>query len=330
VNGPANRPVNRKERWQYRLQEWRKKLLRRHEHGWKGVSVLIYPHHAGSPYRIRINYYALLFPVSLIAIVIGLAGFYEVKRVTIDRDRYEKLQTSEILLSNHHIVLSQKTELLHRLEEQRDRLYRLSWNQKPDPDLNEHLQLRQVEEKILNTGSRFDLDLERYRQYRQHADLLLLGAGQAALKSLWHRVHIYWITPKGWPVYPGTASISSGYGSRMDPFLKTVPGDFHGGVDFAAAPNTPIIATAPGTVVRSVDKDRPGFGLHVVIHHGLGYQTLYAHCNKVLVKAGDRVQKGQVIALIGRTGRATGNHLHYEVRFGLERPVDPVPYISFK
>jgi murein DD-endopeptidase MepM/ murein hydrolase activator NlpD len=319
-----------RERWRFRLQHWKKKLLRHHEKGWKGVSILIYPHHAGSPYRIRINYYVLLFPLVLIAAVIGLAIVYELKRVTVDREKYERLQTSEILLSNHHIVLLQKTKLLHRLEEQRDRLYRLSWNQRPDPELSEYLSLKNLEEKILNTGSRFDLDLERYRQYRQYSDLLLIEAGQAALKSLWHRAHIYWITPRGWPVFPGTASISSGYGYRMDPFLKTIPGDFHGGVDFAAAPNTPIIATAPGTVIRSVEKNQPGFGLHVVIHHGLGYQTLYAHCNRVLVKTGDRVRKGQVIALIGRTGRATGNHLHYEVRFGLQRPVDPTPYISFK
>ncbi len=322
--------MNRKERWQYRLQGWKKRLQRRHEHGWKGVSILIYPHHAGSPYRIRINYYALLFPLTLIALVIGLASLNLLQRYTIDQDRYEKLQTSEILLSNHHLVLEQKTRLLHRLEEQRNQLYRLSWNQRLDPELQDLLQLKRVEKKIVATGSRFDLDLERYRQYREHADLLLLAAGEAAVKSLWHRVHIYWITPKGWPVYPGTASISSGYGSRMDPFLKTVPGDFHGGVDFAAAPNTPIIATAPGTVIRAVDKNRGGFGLHVLIHHGLGYQTMYAHCNKILVKPGERVQKGQVIALIGRTGRATGNHLHYEVRFGLERPVDPVPYLSLK
>ena len=319
------------ERWQYWFQEWKKKLKRRHEHGWKGVSVLVFSADAGLPYRIRINYYALTFSIALLIVVPGFALFNEIKRATIDRNRYEKMQTSEILLSNHHIVLMQKTDLLHHLELQRNRLYRLGWGQKFDSESKEHLRFESVEEKVISTGSRFDLDLERYKQYAANADLLFSYTGQVVLKPLWHKAAIYWMMPKGWPVLPGTASISSGYGSRMDPFLKTVPGTFHGGIDFAAAPNTPIIATAPGMVIRSVDTaSRSGFGRHVLIHHALGYQTLYAHCNKVLVKAGERVQKGQVIALVGRTGMATGNHIHYEVRFGLEQPSNPAPYISFR
>lgn len=315
--------MNRNKRWQYRLQEWRKKLQRQHQGGWQGISILICPHDARTPYRIRINYYSLLFPILLIAVVILVATVYQVEPST------QTLKTSEILLSNHHLALIQKKRLLHQLEEQRKRIYQISWNQKWNSDF---LSLKNVEETVINTGSRFDMDLELYRQYRLNSDQLIVNNGRIALKSLWHSSQIYYIMPKGWPVYPGTATISSGYGGRMDPFLKTVPGTFHGGIDFASAPSTPIIATASGIVIRSVEKEKigSGYGMHIIIHHGLGYQSLYAHCSKLLVKAGDRVQKGQVIALVGRTGAATGNHVHYEIRLGHQEPINPLPYISFK
>ncbi|MBW7858187.1 MAG: M23 family metallopeptidase [Leptonema sp. (in: Bacteria)] len=318
--------MNRSERWQYRLQEWRKKLQKQHQGGWQGISILICPHDARTPYRIRINYYSLLFPLLLIAIVIFVATVYQVEPSTQTR------KTFEILLSNHHLALIQKKRLLHQLEDQRKRLYQISWNQKWDSALNNSFSLQKVEETILNTGSRFDMDLELYRQYRLNSDQLLTNSGHIALKSIWHSSQIYWIMPKGWPVYPGTATISSGYGGRMDPFLKTVPGTFHGGIDFASAPSTPIIATADGVVIRAIEKETQGsgYGKHIIVHHGLGYQSLYAHCSKLLVKAGDRVKKGQVIALVGRTGAATGNHVHYEIRLGLDKPINPVPYISFK
>lgn len=325
---PVKPDVSRRDRFLYRLDQWKKKLRRKHEGGWRGVSILIFPHNAGSPYRVRINYYAILFTFLLFGVVGFLAVFYELKRRTLDLERLEQMQTSEVLLSNHHVVLAHKVALLHETEEQMEKLYRLSWNGRMEPEMTEPF--KHLEQQILSTGSRFDTDMERYRIYRTNADHIFVTSGQIALKGLWHAAHLYWITPRGWPVYPGTASISSGYGSRMDPFLKTVPGDFHGGLDFAAGANTPILASAPGTVIRAIDKNRSGYGLHVMIHHGLGYQTLYAHCNKVLVESGERVQKGQVIALIGRSGQATGNHLHYEVRFGLAKPVDPMPYVGLK
>lgn len=99
--------------------------------------------------------------------------------------------------------------------------------------------------------------------------------------------------------------VSSGYGYRS--------GEFHTGVDFAAPKGTPIMA-ADGGVVASVHYNKGGYGYHIFINHANGEQTLYAHCSAIYVSAGDKVDKGQVIAAVGRTGRATGNHLHFEVR----------------
>jgi murein DD-endopeptidase MepM/ murein hydrolase activator NlpD len=117
---------------------------------------------------------------------------------------------------------------------------------------------------------------------------------------------------------PLAGPVTSGYGRRADPF-DGLPAD-HRGVDVAAPEGTPIRAAAAG-VVRSAGP-RGGYGDAVEIDHGDGTSTLYAHASALLVAAGERVAAGQPIAKVGRSGRATGPHLHFEVRQG-ERTVDP-------
>ena len=111
--------------------------------------------------------------------------------------------------------------------------------------------------------------------------------------------------PSGWPVKKGY--ISSVFGTRTDPF--TGRRTRHGGVDFAAASGTDIMSVAAGVV--SFSGTRSGYGRVVEINHGNGYVTRYAHNSRNLVRIGDRVIKGQPIALVGRSGRATGAHVHF-------------------
>ncbi len=116
--------------------------------------------------------------------------------------------------------------------------------------------------------------------------------------------------------------LSSRYGMRRDPF--TGKQTFHRGLDFSLPVGTPVRATAAG-VVRSVEKQR-GLGRLVKIDHGGGVLTVYAHLQEARVSRGDRVERGQVIALSGNSGRSTAPHLHYEVRIG-GRSVNPLTYI---
>jgi murein DD-endopeptidase MepM/ murein hydrolase activator NlpD len=113
--------------------------------------------------------------------------------------------------------------------------------------------------------------------------------------------------------------IASGFGYRIDPVYKTVK--FHAGLDFTAAQGTPIYATANG-VVRIAGNQGDGFGNHVVIAHGYGYETLYGHMFRVKVKVGTRVKRGEIIGWVGSTGKSTGPHCHYEV-IKNGRPIDP-------
>jgi hypothetical protein len=128
------------------------------------------------------------------------------------------------------------------------------------------------------------------------------------------------IRPSGYPVKGGW--ISSPYGKRKDPFTGRV--SFHPGVDIPARKGAPIMAAASGIV--SFSGVRHGYGNVVEIRHGNGFATRYAHCSKRLVKAGDTVSKGQIVALVGSTGRSTGPHLHFEVSQNGVR-VNPTQYL---
>ena len=114
--------------------------------------------------------------------------------------------------------------------------------------------------------------------------------------------------------------IASGFGYRIDPVYKTVK--MHAGLDFAAPQGTPIYATADGTVTLAGNIGN-GYGNHVIINHGYGYETLYGHMFKVKVKAGKKVKRGEIIGYVGSTGKSTGPHCHYEVHKN-DHPLDPV------
>ncbi|MEO6914822.1 MAG: M23 family metallopeptidase [Chitinophagaceae bacterium] len=114
--------------------------------------------------------------------------------------------------------------------------------------------------------------------------------------------------------------IASGFGYRIDPVYKTVK--MHAGLDFAAPQGTPIYATADG-VVSEAGNSGNGYGNHVVINHGYGYETLYGHMFRVKARRGEHVKRGTVIGYVGSTGKSTGPHCHYEVHKN-DRPLDPV------
>lgn len=121
---------------------------------------------------------------------------------------------------------------------------------------------------------------------------------------------------------PTSGYISSAYGPRKHPV--TGAQGFHTGVDFAAPKNTPIVASKSGTVVTSTF--HYSYGNYIIVDHGGGVQTLYAHANKLLVSKGQQVSQGQQIALVGTTGSSTGDHLHFEVRIN-GKHTNPMNYL---
>ena len=162
------------------------------------------------------------------------------------------------------------------------------------------------------TPIEFDKELDP--KYQKLADDLELWNGLAKLNNM---------LPLGAPVEK--VRVTSNYGTRTDPF--TGEQKKHRGIDFAGKIGTELMAPAPGRVISA--GERVGYGTTVEIDHGLGFTTLYAHLSQINVARGDWVRPGTVIGLAGSTGRSTGPHLHYEIRYkGV--PFDPTKFVKEK
>lgn len=165
-------------------------------------------------------------------------------------------------------------------------------------------------DEVMSSLASFEKQLsDRERQMRVLEDLLLASRLQKEVR------------PSGWPVENGW--ISSLFGVRVDPFTGLRA--FHAGVDFAARQGSNVQSVAAGIV--SDVADRFGYGLLVEINHGNGYVTRYGHNDSALVTVGERVRKGQAVALVGESGRSTGPHVHFEVMLN-GRTVNPHEYIQ--
>ncbi len=211
------------------------------------------------------------------------------------------------------------------LEDRDNKIYRVIFEAAPLPD-------------SVREGKSYSKEI---RQYAYTSSEALIGRMQTEVKALAHRVAIQRQSydtlerlvkakeemlasiPAVQPVSNKDLShIASGFGYRIDPIYKTPK--MHTGLDFAAAIGTPIYATADGKVV-STAFDEGGYGNHVVINHGYGYQTLYGHMVRIKARPGEAVKRGQVIGWVGSTGKSTGPHCHYEVIRNGEK-IDPVHY----
>lgn len=126
-----------------------------------------------------------------------------------------------------------------------------------------------------------------------------------------------------WPV-PSSRIITSPYGNRVHPIYGTVR--FHSGIDIGASGGSDIIAAESGTVTLASTGYNGGYGNYIIIDHGNGMTTRYAHCSALYVSVGQKVSRGQTIAAVGSTGASTGNHLHFEVRVN-GATQNPVNYV---
>jgi hypothetical protein len=116
--------------------------------------------------------------------------------------------------------------------------------------------------------------------------------------------------------------LSSYYGYRTDPIYKVRK--FHSGIDFSAPTGTEVYATGNG-IVKEVKSSRTGYGKQIVIDHGYGYETMYAHLHKFEVKRGQKIKRGQLIGQVGNTGKSTAPHLHYEIHKN-GKTINPIYY----
>jgi hypothetical protein len=170
---------------------------------------------------------------------------------------------------------------------------------------------------MIHTSMRFD-NIKSRTDLQEHSftDLDRLASEKKSLFSC---------KPSIQPISPDNFYwLSSDFGMRIDPVTKTLA--FHYGLDFASEPGLKVYATGDG-IVDFVKISNGGYGNVAVIDHGYGYTSRYAHLQKIFVYPGQQVHRGQVIALLGNSGKSTGPHLHYGISY-LGKPVNPFFYFS--
>jgi len=217
---------------------------------------------------------------------------------------------------------------LSEIETRDDNLYRTMCNLEPIPanqrkvgfggsDRYMHLRPYKNAKQIISTYQRLDrLGRKLYVQSKSFEEVKAYSANKKEMLAS---------IPAIQPISVGDLTyISSFYGFRNHPRLHRWIK--HAGVDFAALKGTPIYATGNG-VVKRLNSSMSNYGKVVVINHGFNYESLYAHMSKRIVEPGDTVKRGQVIGYVGRTGRVTGVHLHYEVLKN-GKSVNPTKYFK--
>lgn len=314
------------------LQNLIKTFSRKQKKAWSGLSILVFREDSASrPGRMRINYYVLFFfGLILSATPIVSIGIY-LNRLMKERDPAQVIEGRRVILTNLLLMTIEKKRLIDGIEHQIEDFYELNQDN-TDLSLADFIESGSARSRFesAETADSLARDIEEMRRIQIRARLILKDSAYHSLNRIWTKMAIHHILPRGRPLDTGIGNITSGFGYRVDPFQGGGGRNFHLGIDIAAAPNTPILATAPGVVIQTILHTQSGYGLNVRIHHGLGYNSLYAHCSKILVKEGDRIERGQPIALLGKTGMATGNHVHYEVQLGSSLPFDPMEYLQLR
>ncbi|RYY96539.1 MAG: M23 family metallopeptidase [Chitinophagaceae bacterium] len=213
---------------------------------------------------------------------------------------------------------------MSELEKRDNGVYRSIFEATPIPDSARFAALEQQEE-IARVGKMDNNQLIRGIE----TDLRNLSARIAVQRKSYDEIltlvkskeKLLAATPAIQPVSNQDLSrIASGFGPRIDPIYKTPK--MHAGLDFTAPQGTPIYATADGRVTVA-GNEGDGYGNHVEIAHGYGYETLYGHMVRVKARRGQQVKRGEIIGYVGSTGKSTGPHCHYEVRKN-GRKLDPV------
>ncbi|TGL37694.1 M23 family metallopeptidase [Leptospira perdikensis] len=313
-------------RWRKRAQKW---ISRSREK----VSFVLIPNDEKPFAQIEISIGMLGFlfglSISLVLLSFGLLLYFS---FFFDRNlSLEKKTETQLVSFLFYDLLSQDlTDSVEELESTAESLNLLAWEEIPEKEMITQDYL--LKEEFRKDASELDSNLLLFQQvvttYTQFGVRLgnLVPNFQNAIDYLSMRESIFYSMPRGRPLKPGVGVVTSTFGYRSDPFGILPVGEYHSGIDFAAGEGTPIYATGPGII--AVDTAVGGLGKSVRINHENGFFTLYGHCSLILVNPGDRVKRGDKIALVGQTGKATGAHVHYEVRIGLDAPLDPEEYIN--
>ena len=279
--------------------------------------------YAGRCWEIRVGRTAAICAASVMAVLFVLLtqGIYDIRE---NLSKLRELRSLRARVSEQNLTLynlhAKFEGLMAEVARLRSMDYRLRSLERTNESLGSAAGVGGTETPEGSAASRLDrlLDL-KFDRMRQDLLVDVKDLDRLAERLDRRRVLLESI-PRGWPV---RGMLSSGFGVRNSPFTDTPV--FHHGLDIVARPGAAVLATAPGIVVKSAYEAL--LGNHVILDHGAGYRSLYAHLTSRSVEEGAFVDRGEEMGQVGATGRTTGPHLHYEVRVnGLQ--VNPARFLN--
>ena len=279
-----------------------------------------------TPLRVRLlRIFGFLAASIVTALIIVFIAFEY-----IDSPEEKYLRQQNFALKENYDVINEKVKQLqmqmHELEKRDNEVYRAIFEANPIPDSARIEQMEKSKEvQYVQTLSEASLVKTLANQLNNLSVRLAYQVRSYAEidKMVENKEQLLAAIPAIQPVSNKNLNrIASGFGYRIDPVYKVTK--MHAGLDFTAPQGTPIYATADGRIKTSGYSDG-GYGTHVVIDHGYGYETLYGHMVRIKARRGQAIKRGEVIGWIGSTGKSTGPHCHYEVHKN-GRPVDPIYY----
>jgi murein DD-endopeptidase MepM/ murein hydrolase activator NlpD len=279
----------------------------------KRLNLMIIPHQKGKVRNINFPFaFAIVCLLFIIGILggIGYLGYIYTQEV-IDVSRIPFLEDSskekERKIEVMEETIPKMEKKLQEMDEKKQELYQMH---RLDEAPGNEDQTTTNEKSYYETS-----DINAMLSTAKDIEESLLRVGEILAQDKTMADHLPTLKPtKGW--------IIRGFGNTVSPFTGTI--QMHRGVDIVGDRGQPIWAAGDGEVIFAGMKE--GYGLTVEIDHGYGFITAYAHNKNILVQVGDKVKRGEAIALMGSTGHSTGTHLHYEVRYNGQY-VDPLPFM---
>lgn len=278
--------------------------------------LLIFEKYKVSIFTVLLRAAGILFTIIVVAFVLNLltSSFFSTPK--------ERILLRELEFTRQQYkILSEKLDLIEKvvndLEYRDENIYRTLFEAEPIPSSVRNAGYGGIEKYkrlegynnsrlVIETSKKVDkLTKKLYVLSKSYDEIAKLAENKEEMLASIPAIQPVKMTKK--------VSISSGFGFRFHPIYKVRK--FHEGLDFIGPVGTPVYVTGNGTVIKT-ERNRSGYGNVVIISHGYGYQTLYAHLYTINVREGQKVKRGEKIGTIGNTGLSTAPHLHYEVILG--------------
>ncbi|MEN2998291.1 MAG: M23 family metallopeptidase [Brevinematia bacterium] len=316
----------------YEVRRWLKiKSSEIQKWGHEKLTIMLVPHSEKKVVTIHISNFALLFVLVILTVIVITSVIAVSNRKMTDQKVVRLEKQNEIkdqYINNFKNNANLLKDRFASFRSDVNRIFSLTTSQTFSESINYPYSLEEKEEKSRNSVDEViytrPREIDELYRLRKEIEMYKVQMQKFATFVENSRKVIAYI-PSIWPVKDGGGTVTSTFGHRRDPFMNFAK--FHSGIDIAHWPGTPVIATADGVV--SFAGWSGGYGKVVKITHKYGFTTVYGHLMAVYVSEGQYVRKGEVIGAIGMSGRATGYHLHYEVRIGTEF-VDPRPYLAIR